>query len=95
MQTMRGSANKRQAAAIFYAVNLLLSPITLVGYAIWLARISMSRRTSDASISAQGPLSARSTMHALGLRRDQAAFRLLMALPSTSGTTLLMAAGPA
>jgi methyltransferase (TIGR00027 family) len=91
---MPRSAKKRQAAAIFYAINLLLSPITLVGYAIWLARISMSRRTSDASISAQGPLSARSTMHALGLRRDQAALRLLMALPSTSGTALLMAAGP-
>jgi hypothetical protein len=42
---------------------------------IWLARIYMGRLTSGASISAQGPLSARAFMHQLGLRRDEAAYR--------------------
>lgn len=51
----------------------LLLPITLVGYVIWLARIYMVNRASGASISAQGPLSARSFMHTLGLRGQQAA----------------------
>lgn len=55
---------------------MLLFPITLIGYVIWLARIYMGRRASGASISAQGPLSARSVMHTLGLRRDEAAYRL-------------------
>src|SRR4051812_21261111 len=33
-------------------------------------------------------------MHTLGLRRDEAAYRLLLALPSTSGLALLLTAGP-
>jgi hypothetical protein len=41
---------------VFYTVNVLLLPITLIGYVIWLARIYMARRASGASITAQGPL---------------------------------------
>jgi methyltransferase (TIGR00027 family) len=74
-------------------VNVLLFPITLIGYVIWVARLYVTRRASGASITAQGPLSARSMMHTLGLRRDAAAYRLLMALPSTSGP-LLLTGGP-
>lgn len=73
---------------------MLLFPITLIGYVIWLARIYMVRRASGASITAQGPLLACSFMHTLGLRRDEAAYRLLMALPSTSGLGVLLTAGP-
>ena len=91
---MRGTASGRRAAAVFYIVNVLLFPITLIGYVIWLTRIYMVRRAEGASITAQGPLSARWTMHRLGLRRDDAAYRLLMALPSTSGPALLLTAGP-
>ncbi len=91
---MRGTASARRAAAVFYIVNVLLFPITLIGYVIWLTRIYMVRRAEGASITAQGPLSARWTMHRLGLRRDDAAYRLLMALPSTSGPALLLTAGP-
>ena len=54
----------------------------------------MVRRASGASITAQGPLSARAFMHTLGLRRDEAAYRLLLALPSTSGLGVLLTAGP-
>jgi hypothetical protein len=81
---MQATATGSKAAAVFYVVNVLLFPITLIGYAIWLVRIYLARRTSGASISAQGPLSARSLMHTLGLRHDAAAHRLLLALPSTS-----------
>jgi methyltransferase (TIGR00027 family) len=87
--------NKRTAATLFYIINVLLSPITLIGYVIWVARIFLARRSSAASVSAQGPLSARSLMHMLGLRRDAAANRLLMALPSSPrGVGMLMTAGP-
>jgi methyltransferase (TIGR00027 family) len=61
---------------------------------IWLARIYTARRASDPSITAQGPLSARSFMHQLGLRHDAVAYRLLMALPSTSSLAVLLTAGP-
>jgi methyltransferase (TIGR00027 family) len=91
---MRGTASGRGRATVFYIVNVLLFPITLIGYVIWLARIYMARRASGASISAQGPLSVRALMHQLGLRRDQAAYRLLMALPSTSGLAVLLTGGP-
>jgi methyltransferase (TIGR00027 family) len=92
---MRVTASGRRPATVFYIVNVLLFPITLIGYLIWLARIYMVRRASRASITAQGPLSARSFMHQLGLRRDEAAYRLLMALPSTpGGLGMLLTAGP-
>ncbi|WP_232667414.1 class I SAM-dependent methyltransferase [Pseudonocardia sp. TRM90224] len=91
---MRATAAGRGSAAAFYVVNVLLCPITLLGYAIWLARIFLAGRNSNVSITAQGPLSARSLMHMLGLRRDEAAHRLLLALPSTSRPALLLAGGP-
>ena len=92
---MHSRPNDRTAASLFYIINVLLLPITLIGYVIWVARIFMARRSSAASVSAQGPLSARSLMHMLGLRRDAAANRLLMALPSTPrGLGMLMTAGP-
>ena len=91
---MRVRPSGRRAATVFYIVNVLLFPITLVGYVVWLVRIYMARRASGASISAQGPLSARAFMHQLRLRRDAAAYRLLMALPSTSGLAMLLTAGP-
>jgi hypothetical protein len=91
---MRVTATGRRAPTVFYIVNVLLFPITLTGYVIWVARLYVTRRASVASITAQGPLSARSMMHTLGLRRDAAAYRLLMALPSTSGLALLLTGGP-
>jgi methyltransferase (TIGR00027 family) len=91
---MRAMASGRRPATVFYIINVLLFPITLIGYVIWLTRIYMAKRASGASITAQGPLSARSMMHLLGLRRDQAAHRLLLALPSTSALALLLTGGP-
>lgn len=91
---MRVRPSGSGAATVFYLVNVLLFPITLVGYVIWLVRIAIVQRSSQASLSAQGPLSSRVTMHVLGLRRDAAAYRLFMALPSSSPLGLLLAAGP-
>src|SRR5436190_3233919 len=91
---MRVTARGRRAATVFYLVSVLLFPITLIGYVLWVARIYMGRRASGASTSAQGPLSARAFMYQLGLRSDEAAYRLLLALPSTSGLGVLLAGGP-
>ena len=87
-------ATGRRAAAVFFLINVLLLPVTLAGYLIWLSRIYTSSRAGGASTTAQGPLSARATMHTLGVRRDQAAYRLSMALPSTSELGVLLAGGP-
>ena len=64
---MRDTARGRRAAAGFYLLNGLLLPITVIGYLLWLVRIATVGRASGASTSAQGPLSARAFMHALGL----------------------------
>jgi hypothetical protein len=45
---MRVTASGRKPATVFYIVNVLLFPITLIGYVIWLARIYMVRRASGA-----------------------------------------------
>lgn len=84
---------RRNSAPLFYLINVLLAPIALIGYVVWVSRIFL-RRNSSVSISAQGPLSARAMMHMLGLRRDAATYRLFMALPSTSGFGVLLAGGP-
>jgi methyltransferase (TIGR00027 family) len=91
---MRATPQARTAALVFYVVNVLLSPITLLGYLIVLARIYLASLTSGASTTAQGPLWARVSMHVLGVRQDEAAYRLFMALPSTSAVGLALVAGP-
>jgi methyltransferase (TIGR00027 family) len=92
---MRGTpTSSRAAQRLFYLLNLALAPVTLVGYLLWIGRIYRCRKDSGASTTAQGPLSARYTMHVLGLRRDDAAYRLLLALPSTSRLAILLTGGP-
>ncbi len=90
---MHATASERRAAGVFYLINVLLSPITLIGYVLWIVRLYARKNGDGASTTAQGPLSARSTMHALGLRRDDAALRLLLALPNTSNLAILLTAG--
>lgn len=73
---------RRLAGAIFFALNLLLLPLTLIGYAIWVGKGMLSARGSRVSMTAQGPLSARFLQHELGTREDEPASRLLRALPN-------------
>ena len=54
-----GSVRKRIGAAGFYMLNIVLFPITLLGYIIWIGKGVLSRNKSGVSATAQGPLSAR------------------------------------
>jgi methyltransferase (TIGR00027 family) len=72
----------RIAAAAYYFLSLLLLPVTLVGYAIWAGGAVLRGRGSGVSGTAQGPLSARFFEHQLGTRKDDAANRLMLALPN-------------
>src|SRR4051812_37077382 len=68
----RGSAmRKRSAAFAFYAISVVLFPITLFGYVIWIGKLLIGK-SPGVSTTAQGPLSARWTMHNLGVREDEA-----------------------
>lgn len=71
---------KTGAAFAFYVLSIVLFPVSLPGYVIWVGKL-LAAKPSGVSTSAQGPLSARWTMHNFGVRDDQAANRLLPILP--------------
>jgi methyltransferase (TIGR00027 family) len=77
----------------FYALCVLMSPATLIGYLAWVGKIVVSGR-SGVSSTAQGPLAARFTEHNLGTRSDPAADRLLWVLPGGPRLGLRLTAGP-
>ncbi len=82
------------AAAAFYGLNVLLSPVTLAGYVLWVGKGLIHRRASGISMTAQGPLSVRWFEHQLGTRPDEAAHRLMLKLPDVSPWGVRLSAGP-
>jgi methyltransferase (TIGR00027 family) len=80
-------------ALLYYAIYVLLLPVVLAGYAVWVGKLYAGRR-SGVSATAQGPLSARWFQHELGIRRDVAAHRLLMVLPGVSPLAVRLVFGP-
>jgi methyltransferase (TIGR00027 family) len=65
-------------------INIVLFPVTFVGYVIWIGKLIISGRSSGISVTAQGPLSVRWAQHNLGIRKDEASNRLLPVLPGFS-----------
>jgi methyltransferase (TIGR00027 family) len=72
---------KPAAAFVFYAISILLFPVSLAGYVIWVGKWFIAGNPSGVSATAQGPLSARWAMHNLGTRQDEAANKLMPQLP--------------
>jgi methyltransferase (TIGR00027 family) len=81
------------AGVIFYLINVLLFPLTLIGYVLHVSHLYLGRR-SGASTSAQGPLAARWTQHHLGVREDEAASRLMVSVLGAFPLGWYLAAGP-
>jgi methyltransferase (TIGR00027 family) len=71
----------------------VLSPAILVGYVLWIVK-AFAGRKAGVSATAQGPLSARWFQHMLGVRSDEPAHRLMMALPGISLLALRLVLGP-
>ncbi len=67
--------------AAFYLLNIVLFPITLVGYLLWIVGGLARANESKVSMTAQGPLTARWTMHQFRVRRDLPAARIMPILP--------------
>src|ERR1051326_931622 len=78
------SARDLMAVTVFYVINILLFPVTLIGYVIWVGKTILTGRGSGDSVTAQGPLSGRWFMHYLGTRADEPSAQLLMVLPGIS-----------
>jgi methyltransferase (TIGR00027 family) len=73
---------------------VLLLPVMILGYIIWVGYGLFTWRKSGISGTAQGPLSARFIMHRLGTRRDEAADRLMRALPNVPPLGLWLSMWP-
>lgn len=82
------------SAATFIILNILLFPISLLGYVIWVGKGILANRGSGVSGTAQGPLSARYMQHNLGTRQDEASSRLMQALPGVPPLGLRLSSGP-
>jgi methyltransferase (TIGR00027 family) len=82
------------ASIVYTSLNALLFPVTLLGYVIWVGKAILAGRRSGVSGTAQGPLSARFFEHKLGTRKDEAAYRLMMALPNVPPLGLHLFAWP-
>lgn len=81
------------AAVAFYVLSIVLLPVSLLGYVIWVGKL-LAAKPSGVSTSAQAPLSARWAMHNFGVREDQAANRLLPILPSVPWLGMRLAFWP-
>ena len=82
------------AAIVFNTLGVLLFPVTLTGYVIWVGKALLAGRNTGVSGTAQGPLSARWFEHNLGTRRDEASNRLMMVLPGVSPLGVCLVGGP-
>ena len=84
----------RFSAAAFYVLSVLLFPVTLTGYVIWVGKGLLFGRGTGVSATAQGPLFARFFQHRLGIREDEPACRLMMVLPNVPAVGLHLFVAP-
>src|SRR6266542_702972 len=82
------------AASVFYILSVLLFPVTLLGYVIWVGKGILTWSASGVSGTAQGPLYARWFEHNLGTRQDEPANRLMMVLPGIPRWGLRLVSAP-
>ncbi len=68
------------ATVAFYIINILLLPVTLIGFILQTIAV-YGRRKSGVSVMAQAPLTDRWLQHKLGTRLDEPINRLLRVLP--------------
>jgi methyltransferase (TIGR00027 family) len=88
------SKNNPLAAIIFYIITVLFLPITVLGYVYYIVYAFIPKKGSQGvSTTAQGPLSARWMQHLLGVRKDEAAKRLMDAMPGTPPLGLYLVLG--
>jgi methyltransferase (TIGR00027 family) len=82
------------ATIAFYALYILLFPLTAAGYVLWVIKAYGARRTSSVSATAQAPLLARWFQHNFGTRLDEASNRLMLVLPDVSHLALRLISTP-
>lgn len=78
------------AAFVYYLLNILLFPFTLIGYVVMSVSFYAGRK-SAVSGTALSPLTGRWLLHNLGSRQDEPANRLMMAM---AGLPVTLTLGP-
>jgi methyltransferase (TIGR00027 family) len=82
------------ATTVYYIISILLFPVSLLGYVLWVGKGFLRGNPSGVSVTAQGPLSARWTMHNFGIRPDEPANRLMPLLPGVPPIASRLASYP-
>lgn len=82
------------AATTFRAVQVVLSPVALVGYVDFAVRSILVSRTSGVSETALASLYTRWMQHQLGTRIDEPCERLMRVLPNVPSLGLRLTTGP-
>ena len=82
------------AAISFRGIQVVLSPVALVGYVDFTIRSFMASRTSGASETALASLYTRWMQHQLGTRPDEPCERLMRMLPNVPALGLRLTTGP-
>lgn len=82
------------AAAIFRMIQIILLPVSIVGYVLFIAKLIMASRGLGISATALAPLYTRWLQHELGVRNDWPCRRLMMVLPHVSQLGIRLVAGP-
>src|SRR6266508_3654859 len=82
------------AASVFSILCVLLFPVTLLGYVIWVGKGILTWSASSVSGIAQGPLYAHWFEHNLGTRQDEPANLLMMILPGIPRWGLRLVSAP-
>jgi len=70
------------AAVVYNLLQILLSPLLVVGYVLYIVKFLQAGSASGGT--AQAPLLGRWTQHKLGRRLDEPSYRLMEALPGVS-----------
>lgn len=76
-------------------ITVLLFPVSLLGYAIWIGKGILPGSRSGVSFTAQSPLAARWAMHLMDTRRDEPADRLIHLVPGIPPVARRLVSEPA
>ncbi len=83
------------AATVYSAITILLFPVSLLGYVIWIGKGILLGGRSGVSFTAQSPLAARWAMHIMGTRQDEPADRLIPLVPGIPPVARRLVSEPA
>lgn len=72
------------ASLLFWSVELILLPFTLVGSLWYMVKLLVTTRRQGISVTAYEPLLRRWMLHQAGVRRDEICHRLFSSLPAAS-----------